>query len=133
MKFILLFLNGLVFAQHVLFFYLEAFLWKTETGRKIFRMNEAAAAQTYPLAINQGFYNLFFAFGFLLCLILELTLDSHPETRKLLTVMNLYLSLSIVCAAAVGGWTVSKRILFIQGLPSGLLSLLLIYNLYFSV
>ncbi|MFN8945240.1 MAG: DUF1304 family protein [Pseudobdellovibrionaceae bacterium] len=90
-------------------------------------MTEAQANQTYTLAINQGFYNLFFAFGFLMCAVMSLGFGQADQ--KTLSMFNLYLALSVIGAALVGGATVSSRILFIQGIPSLILSALIVYNL----
>lgn len=57
MKYLIL-LPGVI---HVYIFFLESFLWDTPRGRKTFRMTEADAKTTKPLAFNQGFYNLFLA------------------------------------------------------------------------
>ena len=44
---------------HVYIFVLESVLWTKPKTRKIFRQSEEAAQLTKPLALNQGFYNLF--------------------------------------------------------------------------
>jgi putative membrane protein len=120
-------LNIFIFIQHAVFFILETVLWKAPTGLRIFRMTETQASQTYTLAINQGFYNLFFSFGFLMCA--TLFLGFGQGDHKILYLFNLYLALSIVGAAVVGGATVSSRILLIQGIPSLILSVVILYDL----
>lgn len=54
-------LAGLAALVHVYIFYLEAFAWTSERGRKVFGTSEREAEITQPLAFNQGFYNLFLA------------------------------------------------------------------------
>ncbi|TQL64371.1 DUF1304 domain-containing protein [Rarobacter faecitabidus] len=46
---------------HVYIFYLEAFAWTTERGRRTFGLTPDEASATKELAFNQGFYNLFLA------------------------------------------------------------------------
>lgn len=56
-------LAGLV---HVYVFVLESVLWTSERARTIFGTSAADAETTRPLALNQGFYNLFLAVEVLL-------------------------------------------------------------------
>lgn len=100
--------------EHLWFFILEAVLWKKPLGRKTFRMSEAQAEATAPLAVNQGFYNLFLAVG------LAWAAFSGDTT------LRLYTAAFVVAAAIVGGITVSRSILFIQGLPAALALLLIL-------
>src|SRR4051812_20361914 len=46
---------------HVYIWVLESFRWTEPATRKTFRVSEADAEVTRPLAYNQGFYNLFLA------------------------------------------------------------------------
>lgn len=94
--------------EHIYFFILEAVLWKKPLGLKTFRMDAAKAETTASLAINQGFYNLLLAIG-----LLWAAFSGEPTLR-------LYTLLFVVGAAIVGGVTVNRRILIIQGTPAAL-------------
>lgn len=53
---------GLAAALHVVIFVMESLLWTTPRVRAVFGIRTAEAAETTrPLALNQGFYNLFLA------------------------------------------------------------------------
>lgn len=46
---------------HLYIFVLESFWWTKESTRKTFGIDKKTAEITKPLALNQGFYNLFLA------------------------------------------------------------------------
>ncbi|WP_375406310.1 DUF1304 domain-containing protein [uncultured Amnibacterium sp.] len=46
---------------HVYIFWLESIGWRSARARRIFGTTEEEARITAPLALNQGFYNLFLA------------------------------------------------------------------------
>jgi len=46
---------------HVYIWVLESFRWTEPSTRRTFRVSEADAEVTRPMAYNQGFYNLFLA------------------------------------------------------------------------
>ena len=52
-------LAALAALVHVYIFVLESVLWRTPRARRIFGTTEEQARATAPLALNQGFYNLF--------------------------------------------------------------------------
>ncbi|HEX7601689.1 MAG TPA: DUF1304 family protein [Polyangiaceae bacterium] len=56
-------LVAFVALEHVAFFLLESFLFKTPLGLKIFKLTPAAAEASAVLAANQGVYNGFLAAG----------------------------------------------------------------------
>lgn len=102
--------------EHVGFFILESFLWKSDFARKRFQMTKQLAEDTASLAANQGVYNLFLAAG----LVFSFVNRSHD-----LYAGNLSFFLGcIIVAGLVGAATVTKRIFFIQALPA-LLALVL--------
>lgn len=104
---------------HWLFFILESYLWQKPLGLRIFKMNKEKAAITAQLAVNQGFYNAFLSVGLLACVML-------PE--KFGPDVLVFFHLCVVVAAVVGALTVSRTILFVQGVPAAL-ALLAIYFL----
>ena len=96
----------LVAALHLYFLVLEMFLWTRPLGLKTFRNTPEKAEATRVLAANQGLYNGFLAAGLLwgLC------------TAQWNVVV--FFLLCVVAAALYGAWSVSKRILYVQGLPA---------------
>ncbi len=99
-------------ALHVFFFVLEALLWQTRYGRKVFGTTREFAAQSAALAKNQGLYNLFLAAG----LVWALILGDAPHARDVAT----FFLVCVVVAGVVGALTVSWRILIIQAVPAAL-------------
>lgn len=61
MTIIALIFAGLAALLHVYIFYMESVAWTTPRVRKTFGVSEADAVITKPMALNQGFYNLFLA------------------------------------------------------------------------
>ncbi len=102
----------LVTFQHLFFLVLEVFLWDRSFGIKAFRMTPEFAKLTKSLAINQGFYNGFLA--------VALAIAVWKQGTPVGDLFRLYGLSCVVIAAIIGGLTVSKRILWIQGLPAGL-------------
>lgn len=54
-------LAGVAALVHVYIFYLESFAWTDRKTLATFGMTAEQAEATRPLALNQGFYNLFLA------------------------------------------------------------------------
>ena len=109
----------LIALLHIWIFALESFLWQSPRGMKAFRLTPERAALTAPLAKNQGVYNSFLAAG-----LLWSQLEADPFARKL----KFFFLGCVFVAGLVGGLTVSKRIYFIQSLPSALAAALLIFS-----
>jgi putative membrane protein len=97
--------------EHLWFFVLESFLWRTPLGMKTFRMDAAKAAITAPLAQNQGVYNAFLAAGLVWSL-----LNSEPPARPI----AIFFLGCVALAGIAGALTVSRRILLIQTVPAAL-------------
>lgn len=109
-------LVGIVAFLHFYFLILEAFLWDTPFGRKVFGLTPEFATASKALAANQGLYNGFLAAGLVWGLILGDAGDA----------IKIFFLACVVIAGAVGAATVSPKILFIQALPAAVaLSLLL--------
>ncbi len=103
-------LLGLVGVLHVYILVLEMFLWTKPKGMKAFRMTAEKAKDTAVLAANQGLYNGFLAAG-----LLWAVFQPNAEFSKQLA---LFFCLCVIAAAAYGGYSVSRRILVIQGVPA---------------
>jgi putative membrane protein len=101
-------LVGLVAAIHVYILILEMFLWNTARGRRVFGTTPEFAAESKTLAANQGLYNGFLAAG------LIWGLSMGPAGRP----VQLFFLGCVVVAGLYGGFTASRKILFVQALPA---------------
>lgn len=108
---ILIFLGA---AFHGYVFYLESIIWRKPKTWKTFGLpNQEHAEIIRPMALNQGFYNLFLAIGALVGLGLLGTNDTIART------LMLFSALSMVGAGVVLFFSVktSKRAAIIQAGP----------------
>lgn len=108
---------AVVACLHVVAFVLEAFLWSTPRGRRIFGLTPETAAASKVLAFNQGFYNLFLAAGLFWALIAV-----GPCSFGI----KVFFLSCVIVAGLVGAITAKRSILFFQALP-GALALILVY------
>lgn len=100
----------LVSFLHFYFLILEMFLWTKPVGLKTFRMTAAQAKGSAVLAANQGLYNGFLAAG----LIWSVLTSNTDFTRQL----SIFFLSCILVAALYGGYSVGRKILWVQGLPA---------------
>ncbi|HVA27403.1 MAG TPA: DUF1304 domain-containing protein [Candidatus Baltobacteraceae bacterium] len=98
----------LVALEHLYFLYLEMFAWAAPRTRKAFGTTLEFAQASKTLAANQGLYNGFLAAGLFCSLI-------GPLASGRLAILFLAF---VIIAALYGGFSVNRRILFIQGLPA---------------
>jgi putative membrane protein len=105
-------ITGIVALLHGYFLILEMFLWEKPAGRKSFRTTAEFAAQSKTLAANQGLYNGFLAAGLVWGIFAG---DS----------VKIFFLSCVVIAGIFGGFTVGKKILYIQALPA-LIGLILV-------
>lgn len=103
-------LIALVALLHFYFLVLEMFLWTKPIGLRAFRMSEEKAKDSAVLAANQGLYNGFLATGLVWGL-------SHPDPVFTKQIEAFFLG-CVVVAGIYGGFTASRKILFIQALPA---------------
>lgn len=108
-------LIGLIALLHVYFLVLEMFLWDKPTGRRTLKLTPEFATASKALAANQGLYNGFLAAGLLWGLSLGVE-GLH---------IKLFFLACVLIAGIFGAMTVSRRILYIQGMPA-LLALVLL-------
>ena len=99
-----------VAAQHLFFLVLEMFLWTRPIGLKIFRNTPEHAETMKVLAANQGLYNGFLAAGLVWSVSVMSDLFSFD--------IKMFFLGCVIVAAVYGGYSVSRRILLIQGLPA---------------
>lgn len=104
-------LIGLVAFEHLYFLWLEMFVWETK-GKKAFKESLAPEmfASTKVLAANQGLYNGFLAAG----LFWTFFIDDHEWKINI----AVFFLVCITIAGIYGAITASKKIFFIQALPS---------------
>lgn len=110
MNTLVFFLIGFIALLHLGILVLEMFLWTKPIGLKIFRQSVESAKNTSALAANQGLYNGFLAAGLIWSLI-------HPNPEFCVQLSLFFLS-CVFIAGAYGGYSVSKRIFYIQSLPA---------------
>jgi putative membrane protein len=101
-------LIGLIALLHIYFLVLEMFLWDKPTGRRVFKLTAEFATASKALAANQGLYNGFLAAGLLWGLSLGIE-GLH---------IKLFFLACVLIAGLFGALTVSRRILYIQGVPA---------------
>lgn len=97
--------------MHVWFLILEMVLWDKPAGRRAFGTTAEYAAQTRVLAANQGLYNGFLAAGLFWGLILGGTEGTH---------VKLFFLACILVAGVYGGFSATRKVLWIQGLPAAI-------------
>ena len=100
---------------HLCFLVLEMFFWDAPLGLKLFGMAPEYAATTKTLAANQGLYNGIFVAG----LLWSLWLGAAGYPTKI------FFLVAIVAVGMFGGWTVSRKILWVQAFP-GLVAMALV-------
>ena len=110
---------GFIAVLHLYILWLEMFAWTTR-GRKVFKTIPADQFEkTKVMAANQGLYNGFLAAGLIWSLLItDVTWSEN---------VALFFLVCVFIAGVYGALTASKRIFFVQGIPSilGLLSMLL--------
>lgn len=99
---------ALVALLHLYFLVLEMFLWDKPAGLRAFGQSKQAATASKVLAANQGLYNGFLAAG----LIWGLSLGSQGHAVKL------FFLLCVLIAGLFGGFTASRKILWVQAAPA---------------
>jgi putative membrane protein len=102
-------LVALVALEHLWFLVLEMFLFTRPIGLRTFKVEREFAERAAVMMKNQGLYNGFLAAGLLWSLVAPAPLQ--------LPLQVFFLS-CVVVAGAYGAATVSRSILWIQGLPA---------------
>lgn len=99
---------------------MEMFAWET-LGKKTFKgaMPNDLFKPTKTLAANQGLYNGFLAAG----LVWSLLITDMEWSKN----VALFFLICVAIAGLYGGFTASKKIIYVQALPAILTIILLIY------
>jgi putative membrane protein len=103
-------LVAVVALLHIFFLVLEMFLWTRPSGLKTFGNTREQAETMAVLAANQGLYNGFLAAGLIWSLMVWSRLFEFD--------IKMFFLACVLVAALYGGWSVSRRILLVQGLPA---------------
>jgi len=107
----------LVALLHIYFLVLEMFLWTKPKGLKVFGQTLEQAKASSVLAANQGLYNGFLAAGLIWGLV-------HTSPEFAIQLKFFFLGCVIV-AGIYGGYSVNKKIIFVQAIPAALAMLCL--------
>lgn len=107
-------LIGIIAILHFYILVMEIFLWTKPRTMKVFGMKLDQALICKTLAANMGLYNGFLASGLLYGLI-----ANNLEFK-------IFFLICILIAGIFGGFTASKKIIYIQSVPA-LLTLILMY------
>jgi putative membrane protein len=99
----------LVALLHIYFLVLEMFLWDKPKGLKVFGHSLKEAKASKVLAANQGLYNGFLAAG----IIYGLITGGEAGLQ-----MRVFILGCVFIAGIYGGYSVNKRIFFIQSIPA---------------
>lgn len=103
-------LIGIIALEHLYFLYLEMFAWET-LGKKTFKsLPRDLFTPTKTLAANQGLYNGFLAAGLLWTYFIHNAAWSKN--------IALFFLSCVAVAGIYGGYSVSKKIFFVQALPA---------------
>jgi putative membrane protein len=113
-------LVALVAFLHAYFMVLEMFLWQKPLGLRTFRNTPERAADSAPLAANQGLYNGFLAAGLVWGLV--------HQTPAFAFQIKVFFLACVVIAGIYGAATFSRKILYMQGTPAALALIVLILS-----
>ncbi|MCK9689553.1 DUF1304 domain-containing protein [Scleromatobacter humisilvae] len=108
---------------HAYILVLEMFLWTTKRGRRAFGTTPEFAEASKVLAANQGLYNGFLAAG----LVWGLCLGPAGFAVKV------FFLACILVAGLYGGFTATRKILFIQAIPATITLALVVYTQMYSM
>ena len=110
---------AIVALEHLGFLVLEMFLWTEPVGMRTFGLTPEFAAESAPLAMNQGLYNGFLAAGLVWGLV----------SKQNAFAIKVFFLVCVIVAGIFGGLTAKASIIVVQGAPAALaLALLLLAN-----
>ena len=106
---------AIVALEHLAFLVLEMFLWTEPVGMRVFGLTPEFAAESAPLAMNQGLYNGFLAAGLVWGLL----------SKDNAFAIKVFFLACVIIAGIFGGLTAKASIVVVQGGPA-LLALVLV-------
>ncbi len=113
-------LVGIIAFLHLYFLWFEMFAWQS-MGKKLFRhLSAEFLKDSKAMAANQGLYNGFLAAGLIWTFFI-----SNPEWQFNVT---LFFLSCVTVAGLYGGFSVGKKIIYIQALPAILAIVVLVLN-----
>lgn len=114
----------LIALLHLYIMIIEMWFWDKPKGLKMFRLKQDFATNTKTLAANQGLYNGFLAAGLLWGIVQKQYLFGLQ--------IQLFFLFCVFVAGLYGAFTTSKKILFVQSVPSTIAIILVAIN-YFNL
>ena len=108
----------IVAIEHLGFLVLEMFLWTEPVGMRVFGLTPEFAAESAPLAMNQGLYNGFLAAGLVWGLV------SKANAFAIKT----FFLVCVIVAGIFGGLTAKASIIVVQGAPALIALVLLVLS-----
>ncbi|MGV6862733.1 MAG: DUF1304 domain-containing protein [Putridiphycobacter sp.] len=113
-------LVGIIAFLHLYFLWFEMFAWQS-MGKKLFRhLSADFLKDSKAMAANQGLYNGFLAAGLIWTFFI-----SNPDWQFNVT---LFFLSCVTVAGLYGGFSVGKKIIYIQALPAILAIVVLVLN-----
>ncbi|MCB0502836.1 MAG: DUF1304 domain-containing protein [Bacteroidetes bacterium] len=103
-------LVAVVALQHLFFLWLEMFAWTTRGPKVFVGFPKDLFGKTKQLAANQGLYNGFLAAG----LVWSLLINDPTWSQN----VALFFAGCVIVAGLYGGYSVDKKIFFVQGIPA---------------
>ena len=99
---------AIVAIEHLGFLVLEMFLWTEPVGMRVFGLTPEFAAESAPLAMNQGLYNGFLAAGLIWGLL----------SKENSFAIKVFFLICVIVAGVFGGLTAKASIVVVQGAPA---------------
>jgi len=99
---------AIIAIEHVGFLVLEMFLWTEPVGMRVFGLTPEFAAESAPLAMNQGLYNGFLAAGLIWGLL----------SKENAFAIKVFFLICVIVAGVFGGLTAKATIVVVQGGPA---------------
>ena len=99
---------AIVAIEHLGFLVLEMFLWTEPIGMRVFGLTPEFAAESAPLAMNQGLYNGFLAAGLIWGLL----------SKENAFAIKVFFLICVIVAGVFGGLTAKASIVVVQGAPA---------------
>jgi putative membrane protein len=100
---------------HVFFFYLESIVWTAPKTWKRFGLGSQEEAELVrPMALNQGFYNLFIAIGVVVGVVLSAG-DTHEAAGRAVVIFGLAIMLGASLVLVISNPKLARAAV-IQGL-----------------
>ncbi|MBK0381668.1 DUF1304 domain-containing protein [Pedobacter sp. SD-b] len=111
---------ALIALEHFYILYFEMFKWETIGKRTFNTLPENLFKPTKSIAANQGLYNGFLSAGLIWSLVIQDKVWAYN--------IALFFLICVLIAGLYGGLTISKKIYFVQALPSAIAIILIFFS-----